>query len=88
MITAETRDREDVHMADPEIDPTGFAFPLAEDTQDDTEDLVTRFLRVWMNERSAPEILPFQFEVIQDIMELINLQVHNSVVNILIFILM
>jgi hypothetical protein len=76
MITAETRDREDVQMGGPDsVDPAGFAFPLAEETQEEGEDLMKRFLRVWMNERSAPEILPFQFEAIQDIMELINLQV-------------
>lgn len=73
MISAETRDRDgDSYMAENhQVD-----FSLSpEESQEEGEDLVKKLLRIWMNERGAPEILPFQFEVIQDIMELINVQV-------------
>lgn len=39
------------------------------------EEFLPRLLRAWINERNAPELLPFQFDLVQDTIELVDNQV-------------
>ena len=84
MIAAETRDLEgDAYLA------AGLS-PGDGQEKEGSEDLVVkRLLRLWMNERGAPVVLPFQFDAIQDIMELINVQVavRSAAINCLLILL-
>lgn len=41
------------------------------------EEFLPRLLRAWINERNAPELLPFQFDLVQDTIELVDNQVRN-----------
>lgn len=42
------------------------------------EEFLPRLLRAWINERNAPELLPFQFDLVQDTIELLDNQVPSD----------
>lgn len=49
------------------------------DDGDGEGEYLPRLLRAWMNERSAPELLPFEFQLIQDTIELLQNQVSIKI---------
>jgi hypothetical protein len=42
------------------------------------EEFLPRLLRAWINERNAPELLPFHFDLVQDTIELLDNQVPDG----------
>ena len=47
---------------------------MMEGTEEDEAGFTTRLNRAWLNERNAPALLPFQFELVQDCLELLQNQ--------------
>ncbi len=71
-----------LNSADPESEvvvgeePTEFLPPVfMDEALYEDYDLIARLVRAWLNERNAPEIIPFQFDLIADILELLDNQV-------------
>lgn len=52
--------------------------PMEDDDAQDQERMdsdVDRFIQAWRNERTSPSLLPFQFELVENLLELVEAQV-------------
>lgn len=50
---------------------------LIDDETDDEVSIVDKLTKAWLNERNSPEILPFQFDLIENVIELVENQVDR-----------